>query len=89
MINWVFHAKLYSINYKIGITDGSKPAILQYSNYDIQNIITPVNWRALERILHECDYDKDKTEFLISGFKTGFSIEYHGPTNVKLEAPNF
>ena len=39
-------------------------------------------------LLKESKYSETESDFLISGFKNGFSIGYSGPTNVKQTAPN-
>ena len=59
-----------------------------YKNFDLDNIITPVNVSKLREILTQTGYDKQKTEFLISGFSEGFSLGYQGSFDVKLESKN-
>ena len=59
-----------------------------YENYDLDNIVTPVNVSNLERILeHEC-YDPEKTKFLVDGFTSGFDIGYKGQQLRQSEADN-
>ena len=53
--------------------------VSRFENYDITNIITPINVNILERLLRETSYDKLKTKYLVQGFKTGFYIGYRGP----------
>ena len=55
---------------------------------DLDNIVTPVNTKTLHALLKESSYDKTETEFLIEGFKNGFSIGYTGPEDVKITSPN-
>ena len=55
---------------------------------DLQNIKTPVNVETLKSLLEESEYDKNETEFLINGFRNGFSIGYMGPTDVKITSSN-
>ena len=62
--------------------------ILYFENYDINNIITPVNVGALESLLIESNYDANETQFLTDGFKNGFSLGYNGPTRVRIKSPN-
>ena len=62
--------------------------VLYYENYDLQNVITPIDWEKLEHLLTESNYDRKKTEFLVQGFKHGFSIGYQGDKNVRQCAPN-
>ena len=62
--------------------------ILQYENYDLKNIKTPVNVEVFQDLVIQSKYDKNETEFLIDGFKNGFSIGCEGPQNVKITSPN-
>ena len=41
-----------------------------------------------QKLLEESAYDKKETEFLIDGFKNGFSIGYDGDRDVKITSPN-
>ena len=60
-----------------------------YENLDLDNIITPVNAAELENLLQETQYDKQKTKYLIQGFKEGFRLGYEGQrTDIKRNAPN-
>ena len=54
----------------------------------MENIYTPVDADKLEQILKQYNYDPKKTEFLVSGFRNGFTLGYEGEENVKLTAPN-
>ena len=59
------------------------------SNFDLDNIITPVDPRKLNQLLTEAGYDKDKTKYLVDGFSNGFSLNYQGPLQeCKRTAPN-
>ena len=66
----------------------SDPEILYYENFDLDNIVTPVNVQALKQLLEDSKYDVIETQFLVDGFTNGFSTGYDGPTNVKITAPN-
>ena len=48
-------------------------------NYDLENVVTPVNVTEIVKLLTESKYLMDKTHFLIKGFKEGFDIGYQGP----------
>ena len=61
---------------------------MYYENFDLQNIVTPVNIAALQKILQQTGYDNQKTEFLIEGFTHGFDIGYRGNPHVKMKSPN-
>ena len=62
--------------------------MLYYENFDLDNIFSPVNYQVLEELLHETNYDKNKTKFLVDGFKNGFDLGYRGPENVKQKSQN-
>ena len=59
-----------------------------YENYNIDHIVIPVNAERLEQVLKEVGYDKNKTEYVVKGFKTGFNLKYKGYANVRMMAPN-
>ena len=62
--------------------------ILQYENFDLDSIKTPVNVKSFKKLLLDSNYDVKETEFLIEGFQNGFSIGYEGPECVKIKSPN-
>ena len=62
--------------------------ILYYENFDLENVVSPVDADKFEELLIEYGYNKEKTEYLIDSFRNGFSIGYTGDTNVKCTAPN-
>ena len=62
--------------------------ITMYENLDLENIVTPVKHKVFRRLLTEAGYDRKKTEYLIEGFKNGFSINFQGDREVKKTAPN-
>ena len=72
---------------KIHIVD-ILPEVLQYKNFDLENIKTPVNADKFEQLLKESKYDETETAFLIDGFRNSFSIGYNGPTDIKINSPN-
>ena len=57
-------------------------------NLNLEDIVTPVDVVQLEQLLLEADYDKCETEYLIDGFKNGFSLGYQGPKEVKRFSQN-
>ena len=59
-----------------------------YENFDLENIITPVNCHRLEQLLVHYNYDKEETTFLVRGFRNGFDIGYRGRKDIKITAPN-
>ena len=56
--------------------------LLWYENYDLSEIVTPVNTAMLHKLLNQAGYDRKKTLFLTEGFKNGFSINYTRPTDI-------
>ena len=70
------------------VSFSDKQEVLQFDNFDLETIKTPVNVATLKDLLEQSEYDPKETEFLIDGFKNGFSIGYSGPPNVKVKAPN-
>ena len=62
--------------------------VLQFENFDLENIKSPVNAEVFEELLTSSNYDRIETEFLIDGFKNGFSLGYEGPEDVQIKSPN-
>ena len=42
----------------------------------------------LRNSLTQAGYDRDKIDFIVNGFKNGFSLNYTGPSDVRYTAPN-
>ena len=58
-------------------------------NMNITNIVTPVNVDRHEHLLKESGFDSEKLEYLVNGFRYGFSLKYEGPLIGKTRtAPN-
>ena len=74
--------------YLLLIADIVLQEVLQYENFDLETIKTPVNIPTFEKLLRDSKYDAIESEFLLQGFKNGFSIGYAGPENVKIISPN-
>ena len=70
----------------INITD--KTEVLQYENFDLDNVITPVNVEILNNLLTQSNYSEKKTKFLVDGFINGFSIGVEKEINEQRLAPN-
>ena len=51
---------------------------MEVENLDLDHIVTPVDAVRFETLLLEAGYDQQKTNYLINGFKNGFSLEYEG-----------
>ena len=47
-----------------------------------------MNAFALEKLLLESEYDKEKTAKLVDGFKNGFELGYEGPQKVQVRSEN-
>ena len=47
-----------------------------------------MNTQALENLLHQSQYDEQKTQYLIQGFTNGFDLGYRGDRTVRRSAPN-
>ena len=63
--------------------------VLDCTNFDLDNIVTPVQAEKLDKLLIEAHYDSIKRKFLVNGFKNGFSLQYEGGLrNCKRLAPN-
>ena len=63
-------------------------AVLWHENWNLHEIVTPVDASRFEQLLKETEYCPKKTSFLINGFKYGFSMRFQGNRDVKRFAPN-
>ena len=52
-----------------------------YSNFDLEHIITPLNVDLYEELLIKSGFDPQERAFLVDGFRNGFDIGYNGPTD--------
>ena len=52
---------------------------LEYTNYNLEELCTPIDAERLEYLLKLTRYDTEETQFLVNGFRNGFSLEYRGP----------
>ena len=63
--------------------------MLEFENFGITNIVTAVDVNTYEGMLKAFNYDKEKTNYLVHGFRNGFDLHYEGPlSNTCREAPN-
>ena len=74
--------------YQCNLGDTDCREILYYENFDTENLFTLVNVDKYEELLKLSQYDTEKTEELVRGFREGFTLGYRGPTNIAQMAPN-
>ena len=60
-----------------------------FYNYDLDNIVTPLNIEAYARLLKQTNYPIEETRFLVDGFKTGFDIGYRGTRQRQARSKNY
>ena len=61
---------------------------MQYSNFDLETVVTPVNVNVYESLLMEAGYDSKKRQFLVNSFREGFLLQYKGKENMQITAHN-
>ena len=49
------------------------------SNWNLHDVVTPIKVDVYHKLLQESGFDKEKTRYLVQGFKQGFDIGYQGP----------
>ena len=59
-----------------------------YENYNLTDIVTPIDCEMLTDLLIESSYDPTEIQFLKEGFTNGFDIGYNGPKHRKSRANN-
>ena len=48
-------------------------------NFDLTNLVTPINANILQVELEKSGYDPNETRYLVNGFENRFDIGYDGP----------
>lgn len=62
--------------------------ILWEQFYDYKKIHCPIDVKSYEKLLKRYKYDVGEMEYLVQGFRNGFSIEYDGPRNIVRNSNN-
>ena len=63
--------------------------VLYYENFDLETVVSPIDYEVFEKLLVESRYDSVETQFLIDGIKNGFDIGYRGQIEgIRRTAPN-
>ena len=62
--------------------------VLDFSNLDLDSIVTLLNVSLFGRLLRESNYPIKDADFLIKGFSEGFDIGYAGPMDRQSTAKN-
>ena len=52
-----------------------------FENFNLEDVVTPVNFEKLNELLERSNYDEHKRDFLVRGFKEGFHLNYEGPVH--------
>ena len=60
----------------------------EFQNFNLQDIVTPIDVAKLNQLLIQSGYDRDKTRMLVQGFSSGFDIGYRGLQKRKDQAQN-
>ena len=61
---------------------------MNFSNSDLESIVTPVNVKAYEHLLTISRYNEDLSKKLVDGFTNGFSLGYAKKIDKRRYAPN-
>ena len=70
---------IFCSHFVVTTTTIAPQELIQAENFDLSSIITPVKVQEYQQLLMDSDYDKDNTQYLVQGFKYGFSLRYQGP----------
>ena len=62
--------------------------ILFYENYDLENLVTPVDVNRFNQLLIDSGCEEKLRSEVIDGCRNGFDLGYEGLQDVKLESPN-
>ena len=70
------------------ISGSQKCQVLYYENFDLDNMVTPVDANKFDNLLRIANYDRKKCEFLHKGFTSGFSLGYNNQNPVQIKSQN-
>ena len=70
------------------LLENMAPDPLYFENFDLTNMVTPVDVDSLKSLLKQTNYDDGEMEFLLQGFRYGFDLGYWGRSDVQLKSPN-
>ena len=59
-----------------------------FTNYNLTDIVTPIDGGRLVDLLRQVDYPEEEIKFLKEGFETGFDLCYRGPTHRRDRSTN-
>ena len=77
--NFVFLVRIYNLFSEV----------LMYENFNLEDIVTPINVRKFKQLLIETNYPESKTRVIVEGFTNGFPIGYQGVREgIQRNAPN-
>ena len=65
-----------------------QPQVHEFTNLNLEDIVTPVNVDMYEEMLNVAGYDRSKRKYLVQGFRNGFSLEYGGPKRFQKKSKN-
>ena len=49
-----------------------------FKNFDLDNLVTSVDYNKFEQLLKETKYNEEKTKRIVQGFKYEFPLGYQG-----------
>ena len=64
------------------------PEVTWVENYNLSQVVTPIDVDRFKELLNQSGYDREKTEFLVQGLTHGFDLCYKGNRQVKIDSPN-
>ena len=67
---------------------GEKREVLYFENFDLENIMTPVDVDKLHYWLKKTNYDPQESDYLVDGFINGFDLGYRGPEVIQQKSQN-
>ena len=60
----------------MGENDSQPEEVLYFKNFDLESVLSLVDADTLKLLLVESNYDPTETQFLVKGFREGFSLRY-------------
>ena len=58
---------------------GDYGSVKNYVCHEVDDIVTPINYKILEDLLQSTSFEQEKISKLVDGFRDGFDLGYEGP----------
>ena len=70
------------------VVEAGRKEILYFENFNLEDIVMPVDADKFDELLASIDYNPEKRAFIHDGFKNGFDLGYRATKKVQITSKN-